>query len=78
MQQHNYEKLGPSHVRSAKGFQVRRLSRFALSYMEGDAEVLIEVESGDGLAVYSSTIREWRFPPGREAARFRIREGDDY
>jgi hypothetical protein len=66
------KKLGPNWVESSEGYSVRRAGRMSLIYREGDKEVEIEVEPGDGLAVYSQTIREWR-PPHHEEA---LSEGD--
>jgi hypothetical protein len=59
-------KLGPNWVESSDGYSVRRTRRMSLTYREGDKEMEIEVEPGDGLAVYSQTIRQWRPPHDQE------------
>jgi hypothetical protein len=59
-----YKSLGPSWVESSDGYTVRRTNRTELIYTEGDREVDVEVEPGDGLAVYAQTISEWKAPFG--------------
>lgn len=43
-------------VESDQGFIVRRKNRFELEYIENDERVVIEVEPGQGLAVYVSNL----------------------
>jgi hypothetical protein len=54
--------LGPSWVESSDGYTVRRTNRTELIYTEGERTVVVEVEPGDGLAVYAQTIKEWKEP----------------
>src|SRR5262249_46502596 len=57
-----YKTLGPNWVESSDGFSVRRTNRSTVVYREGDREARIEVEPGDGLAVYGQTIQGWNPP----------------
>ena len=57
---------GPNAVESSEGFSVRRVSRHAIEYLEGDKRALIEVEAGDGLAIYRQSVKTWEAPHGTE------------
>jgi len=59
--------LGPNWVESSDGYSVRRTDRTSLLYSEGGKDLVVEVEPGDGLAVYVQTITAWR-PPHQDAA----------
>lgn len=62
-----FKKIGPNEAESSEGFVVRRTGRFELLYCEADRESSIEVEPGEGLAVYVSSIRSWRLQDGSNA-----------
>ena len=66
--------IGPNEVESDLGYSVRRADRFLLIYAEGDHVLHIEVEPGDGLAIYSSTLRSWLPPYDNEVVGVRERE----
>lgn len=51
-----FKQIGMNAVASDDGFVVRRKSRSELEYVENDRHVSIEVEPGDGLAVYVSGL----------------------
>jgi hypothetical protein len=54
-----FTKLGPNAVQASNGFKVERTGRNQLKYSEAQGYVLIEVEPGDGLAVYLASISHW-------------------
>jgi hypothetical protein len=54
-----FTKLGPNSAKSDEGFMVSRISRDELEYKIGSKRLLVEVEPGDGLAIYPSTIVWW-------------------
>jgi hypothetical protein len=57
-----FARTGPNAAESSEGFSVRRVSRTALEYRCGIRQLEIEVEPGDGLAVYGPSVRAW-LPP---------------
>jgi hypothetical protein len=59
-------KIGPNAAESDTGFRVERTGRMELRYTERGRSLVIEVEPGDGLAVYQSTIRGWQPPHDAE------------
>lgn len=67
-----YTQLGPNCVESSASYRVRGAARTCVLYSEADREVAVEVEPGDGLAVYAQTIVAWR--PPNEASP--LSEGD--
>ncbi len=54
-----FTQLGPNAAQSNEGFRVERTGRNHLKYSEGARSILIEVEPGDGLAIYASSISGW-------------------
>lgn len=54
-----FKQLGPNSAESSDGFKVERTGRSELRYTEGARSVIIEVEPGDGLAIYTSSISAW-------------------
>jgi hypothetical protein len=54
-----FTQLGTNAAQSSEGFKVERAGRNYLKYSEGDLSTLIEVEPGDGLAIYTSSISRW-------------------
>jgi len=54
-----FTKLGPNSVKSDEGFTVSIVKRYELEYKTENKRVLIEIEGGDGLAVYESSIEWW-------------------
>lgn len=57
-----FTRLGPNSVQSLEGFRVERTGRMELKYTEGNRSLLVEVEPGDGLAIYRSSISGWNPP----------------
>jgi hypothetical protein len=53
----DFKKIGVNAAESNTGFVVRRKSRFELEYIENGETVNIEVEPGDGLAIYVSSLK---------------------
>ena len=60
-----FKTLGPNWVESSDGYSVRITGRLTLLYAEGDRQVDVEVEPGEGLAVYAGSIEGWN-PPFEE------------
>jgi len=54
-----FKQLGPNSAESSDGFKVERTGRNELRYSEGVRSVIIEVEPGNGLAIYTSSISTW-------------------
>jgi len=61
-----FTKLGPNSVKSDEGFTVSRISRDEIEYKIDNKRLLIEVEPGDGLAIYPSTIEWWETEGDKE------------
>lgn len=59
-------KIGPNAARSSDGFTVNTQSRYEMEYEAGGKKLLIEVEPGEGLAVYRSSVRTWLPPHDKE------------
>jgi hypothetical protein len=57
-----FRQTGPNAAESADGFTVRRVSRNTIEYAEGNRKTLIEVEPGDGLAIYRQSLERWESP----------------
>ena len=57
-----FTRLGPNSVQSSDGFCVERTGRMDMKYTEGSRSLTVEVESGDGLAIYRSSIVGWNPP----------------
>lgn len=57
-----FTRLGPNSAQSTDGFRVERIGRMELKYSEGSRSVTVEVEPGDGLAIYRGTITSWNPP----------------
>lgn len=55
-------RLGPNSAQSSDGFRVERTGRMELTYTEGRRTLLVEVEPGDKLAIYRSSITNWSPP----------------
>ena len=68
------KKIGPNAVESSEGYSVRRLSRFELEYRIGDKRVVVEVEPGDGLAIYRQSMTHWETPAGFKSLSAEERE----
>ncbi len=51
-----FRKTGINAVKAEEGFTVCRKNRFELEYCEAGKCISIEVEPGDGLAIYVSSI----------------------
>lgn len=51
-----FKKIGANEAESNEGFIVRRNSRCELEYIEAGKSIFIEVEPGEGLAVYISSL----------------------
>ena len=51
-------RIGANAIQSSDGFSVR-ISSNELLYSEHGKAIRIEIEPGDGLAVYASTIKMW-------------------
>jgi len=62
-----FTQLGPNAAQSTEGFKVERTGRNHLKYSESNRSILIDVEPGDGLAIYTSSISVWS--GGSEAER---------
>ena len=60
-----FQQISPNEVSSAEGFRIKRANRNTLIYIEGNRRIVIEVEPGDGLAIYVSTIRDWILCDGK-------------
>jgi hypothetical protein len=54
-----FTKLGPNSVKSDEGFTVSILKRYELEYKTEGKRVLVEIEGGDGVAIYKSSIEWW-------------------
>jgi hypothetical protein len=67
-----FTKTGMNAVESSEGFSVARLSRNDLQYSEGPESVIIEVEPGNGLAIYASTLNSWNHQPIDSAKKEQI------
>jgi hypothetical protein len=52
-----FRKPGVNTAESVEGFIVRRKSRFELEYYENGKGIIVEVEPGEGLAIYASSMR---------------------
>lgn len=52
-----FRKVGVNAAESSTGFVVSRKNRFELEYTENGETINIEVEPGDGLAIYVSSLR---------------------
>lgn len=50
---------GPNQVISDEGYSVKRTKRHELSFAQADKYIFVEVEPGEGLAIYESSISEW-------------------
>ena len=61
MSAYQFKRLGPNYAATAE-FSVRRVDRSTLRYAEANRILDIEVEIGDGLAIYVSCIRGWHSP----------------
>lgn len=61
-----FSRIGPNAVKSTDGFSVSRTTRNSIRYTEGQREIDIEVEPGDGLAIYKSSITAWTHGGYRE------------
>lgn len=57
-----FKKIWPNGVKSDKGFSIRRTDRFELEYKEYGKTLIIEVDPGDDMVVYTSTIKQWKPP----------------
>lgn len=57
-----FTRLGPNSAQSSEGFRVERAGRMELKYTEDNHAITIEVEPGDGLAIYQSSIVSWNPP----------------
>ena len=69
-----FKKVGPNAVESSEGYSVKRESRFALEYRIGDKKIVVEVEPGEGLAIYRESITHWETPSGLERLSAEERE----
>ena len=54
-----FTETGVNSLASTDGFAVRRRSRSELEYKTDNKTVVIEVEPGDALAIYISSVRKW-------------------
>lgn len=61
-----FTKLGPNSVKSDEGFTVSRISRDDIEYKIGSKRLLVQVEPGEGLAIYPSTIEWWETEGDKE------------
>lgn len=61
-----FSRTGPNSVKSSDGFSVSRVTRNSIRYTEGSREMDIEVEPGEGLAIYKSSITAWIHEGQRE------------
>ena len=57
-----FERVGPNEAKSDSGFSVRRSGRNDLIYTDQGHRLVVEVEPGDGLAVYMSQVTAWAEP----------------
>ena len=57
-----FSRLGPNAARSSDGFEVVRTGRMQLKYREGSRSLTVEVEPGDGLAIYRGSVVGWDAP----------------
>ncbi|HRZ46161.1 MAG TPA: Imm74 family immunity protein, partial [Candidatus Paceibacterota bacterium] len=62
-----FTRLGPNSAQSSEGFRVERTGRMELKYTEADRNLVVEVEPGEGLAIYRSSISGWNPPNESEA-----------
>lgn len=62
----DFTRLGPNSAQSPDGFRVERVGRMELRYTEGSHSLVVEVEPGEGLAVYASSISVWDPPNERD------------
>ena len=51
---------------STKGYKLERVGRNGLKYQFGSKSLTIDVEPGNGLAVYLSTVQHWDTPNDNE------------
>lgn len=61
-----FTKLGPNSVKSNEGFTVSIIKHYELEYKTESKRVLVEIEGGDGLAVYESSIEWWETEGDKE------------
>jgi len=61
-----FKQLGPNEAASTEGYSIKRAGRFELLYTEGERKISVEVEPGDGLAIYTSSISYWKMNDGSE------------
>ena len=63
-----FKQIGPNEAASSEGYRVKRSGRFELQYIEEERKVSVEVEPGDGLAIYTSSIKHWEMNDGSGTA----------
>ncbi len=61
-----FTKLGPNSVKSDEGFTVSIAKRYELEYKREGKRVLVEIEGGDGIAIYVSSIKWWETENDKE------------
>jgi len=61
----NFRRIGPNTAESDTGVRVERSGRTELRYSEASKTTIVEVEPGNRLAIYESTICAW-LPPHEE------------
>ena len=61
-----FTKLGPNSAKSDEGFVVSIVSRDEMEYKEGNKSLLVGVEPGDGLVIYTSSIVWWETESEKE------------
>jgi hypothetical protein len=52
-----FRKIGINAAEAEEGFSVCRKSRYELEYCEAGKSISIEVEPGEGLAIYTSSLK---------------------
>ncbi len=57
-----FTQLGPNSAQSSEGFRVERTGRMELKYTEFGRSLVVEVEPGEGLAIYRNSITGWNSP----------------
>lgn len=55
-------RLGANAAQSSEGFRVERTGKMELKFTEGSRSLIVEVEPGEGLVIYRSSISTWSTP----------------
>lgn len=61
-----FKQLGPNSVQSDEGYTVSIIKRFELEYNAEGKRLIVEIEPGESLAIYASSIEWWGTEGGKE------------